>query len=76
MTDRFLRTIKYNNRYTNKEANISIMPNEQIQLENYIINYKKYWIETPETNPKIRENHFAKIISLEIGFQLRIIFVA
>ena len=49
-----------------KEADISIKPNETIELENYTIHYKKYWLETPDTNPNDRENHFAKIISLEI----------
>ena len=49
-----------------KEADISIKPNETIELENYIVNYKKYWLETPDTNPNNRKNHFAKIISLEI----------
>ena len=49
-----------------KEANISIKPGETIELENYTINYNKYWLETPETHSNKRTNHFAKIISLEI----------
>ena len=49
-----------------KEADLAINPNEKIELEDYTIEYKKYWLETPESNPEERENHFAKIISLEV----------
>jgi len=49
-----------------KEANISIMPNETIELEDYKIEYQKFWLETPETNPENRSNHFSKIISMKI----------
>ena len=49
-----------------KEANISIMPSETIELENYTIEYQKFWLETPETNPESRSNHFSKIISMKI----------
>ncbi len=61
-----IMTIGFIGKAFDKEANLSLSPNEVIELEDYTINYKKYWLETPESNPNKRENHFAKIISLEV----------
>ena len=38
------------------------------QLENYTIEYQKYWLETPETNPEDRSNHFPQNSNKNLPF--------
>ncbi len=49
-----------------KEADVSMMPGDVTTLGKYEITYQKYWMETPDSNPKERSDHVAKIVSLDI----------
>ena len=40
--------------------------NDSINLKNYTLNYTKFWLETPQTNPDTRTNHFSKLIAIDI----------
>ena len=45
-----------------KEADLSMNLNDSINLKNYTLNYTKFWLETPQTNPDTRTNHFSKLM--------------
>jgi len=49
-----------------KEADLSMNLNDSINLKNYTLNYTKFWLETPQTNPDTRTNHFSKLIAIDI----------
>ncbi len=49
-----------------KEADLSMKLHEIVTLKNYSLEYRKFWAETPETDPEKRSNHIAKIIAIEV----------
>ncbi len=49
-----------------QEADVSIRPGDVQTFGVYDVAYTNYWLETPESNPRTRPNHAAKIAQLEI----------
>ncbi len=49
-----------------KEADLSLLPNESANLNEYTFIYTGNWIETEKEFPKKRSNHIAQVIGLEV----------
>ncbi len=48
------------------EADVSMNPGDIRTLDKYEVEYTDFWMETPQTHPRIRSNHAAKILNLDI----------